>query len=73
MNCYKLKLATVGILLSILAFPSCENCREKEELSDINMPIIQTKFTADPAPVVHDGVVYILTTPPEDRAPGFFF
>ena len=29
MNCYKLKLATVGILLSILAFPSCENCREK--------------------------------------------
>ena len=71
MNCYKLKLATVGILLSILAFPSCENCREKEELSDINMPIIQTKFTADPAPVVHDGVVYLFTTHDEDGAQGF--
>lgn len=34
-------------------------------------PIIQTKFTADPAPVVFDGVVYLYTTHDEDDAKGF--
>ena len=34
-------------------------------------PIIQTKFTADPAPLVHDGVVYLYTTHDEDDARGF--
>jgi len=34
-------------------------------------PIIQTKFTADPAPLVHDGVVYLYTTHDEDDAKGF--
>ncbi len=32
-------------------------------------PIIQTKFTADPAPLVHDGVVYLYTSHDEDDAP----
>ena len=32
-------------------------------------PIIQTKFTADPAPFVHDGVVYLYTSHDEDDAP----
>lgn len=32
-------------------------------------PIIQTKFTADPAPFVHDGVLYLYTTHDEDDAP----
>lgn len=35
------------------------------------MPIVQTKFTADPAPYVHDGVVYLYTTHDEDDADGF--
>lgn len=34
-------------------------------------PIIQTKFTADPAPVVFDGGVYLYTTHDEDNATGF--
>jgi hypothetical protein len=34
-------------------------------------PIIQTKFTADPAPLVHDGVVYLYTSHDEDDAEGF--
>ena len=34
-------------------------------------PIVQTKFTADPAPMVHDGVVYLYTGHDEDNAYGF--
>ena len=34
-------------------------------------PIIQTKFTADPAPMVHDGVVYLYTGHDEDDATHF--
>ena len=37
----------------------------------VNMPVIQTKYTADPAPYVHDGVVYLYTTHDEDGADGF--
>ena len=37
----------------------------------LNMPIIQTKYTADPAPYVHDGVVYLFTTHDEEGAEGF--
>ena len=36
-----------------------------------NMPIVQTRFTADPAPVVIDGKVYLYTTHDEDGARGF--
>jgi hypothetical protein len=32
-------------------------------------PIVQTRFTADPAPMVHDGVLYLYTTHDEDDAP----
>ncbi|MET4897178.1 glycoside hydrolase family 43 protein [Sphingomonadaceae bacterium jetA1] len=34
-------------------------------------PIVQTRFTADPAPMVHDGVVYLYTSHDEDDAEGF--
>lgn len=34
-------------------------------------PIVQTKFTADPAPLVHDGVVYLYTGHDEDDAHEF--
>ena len=37
----------------------------------LNMPIIQTKFTADPAPYVHGDTVYLYTTHDEDGAEGF--
>ncbi len=37
----------------------------------LNLPIIQTKYTADPAPYVHDGVIYLYTTHDEDGAEGF--
>jgi len=34
-------------------------------------PIIQTRFTADPAPMVYDGTVYLYTSHDEDDAAGF--
>ncbi|RZJ08999.1 MAG: carbohydrate-binding protein [Rubrivivax sp.] len=34
-------------------------------------PIVQTNFTADPAPLVHQGVVYLYTSHDEDDAHGF--
>lgn len=34
-------------------------------------PIIQTMFTADPAPLVHNGVVYLYASHDEDNAQGF--
>jgi hypothetical protein len=34
-------------------------------------PIVQTRFTADPAPLVHDGVVYLYTGHDEDGATSF--
>lgn len=34
-------------------------------------PIIQTKFTADPAPLVHNGTVYLYTGHDEEDAMGF--
>ena len=37
----------------------------------INMPIIQTKYTADPAPYVHGDTVYLYTTHDEDYSEGF--
>ena len=38
---------------------------------NLNMPLIQTKYTADPAPMVYDGKVYLYTTHDEDNANGF--
>ena len=37
---------------------------------NINLPIIQTKYTADPAPYVHNDTVYLYTTHDEDGAEG---
>lgn len=36
-----------------------------------NMPIIQTSYTADPAPMVHNDTVFLYTTHDEDDATGF--
>lgn len=37
-----------------------------------NLPIVQTKFTADPAPVVYNDTVFLFTGHDEDDAEGFF-
>ncbi len=52
-------VATTLVLLGVEVGSRAEN------------PIIQTRFTADPAPMVHDGVVYLYTSHDEDDADGF--
>jgi hypothetical protein len=54
------QIALAGALIGALPAPAIA--------SD---PIIQTRFTADPAPLVHDGVVYLYTSHDEDDATGF--
>ena len=39
--------------------------------SKVNRPIIQTKYTADPAPMVYDGTVFLYTTHDEDWGANF--
>lgn len=54
---------TVATALALLAFFAAPVAAEN--------PIIQTRFTADPAPLVHDGTVYLYTGHDEDDAAGF--
>lgn len=56
----RLLMATCAFLCATVSTVRAEN------------PIIQTSFTADPAPLVHDGVVYLYTSHDEDDAPDWF-
>ncbi len=51
-----------GILLLAAVAPSMRADAQ-------NRPVVQTKFTADPAPLVHNGTVYLYTGHDEDDAP----
>lgn len=42
-------------------------------VSKADNPIVQTNYTADPAPMVHDGTVYLYTTHDEDKTVRNFF
>lgn len=57
------KLILPGLTAAILFMAS------PQEHLNAQTPIIQTKFTADPAPMVHKGTVYLYTTHDEDYAP----
>ena len=56
-------------ILSVLALLS--SLGAYSQLPDLNMPLVCTKFTADPAPVVVNDTVYLYTTHDEDNAEGF--
>jgi len=53
-------------IVRILAAAACMSVAGNAE-----NPIIQTNFTADPAPLVHNGTVYLYTSHDEDDAYGF--
>lgn len=57
-----------GIVLTAI---SATSQARKEPSTKLNLPIIQTKYTADPAPYVHGDTVYLFTTHDEDGAEGF--
>ena len=57
----RLSLSALVVLASLTA-----NSQEM-----LNMPIIQTKYTADPAPLVYNDTLYLYTSHDEDDAEGF--
>ena len=61
---YKIKCCRPvwGLLLLMAVLPFMKGMSQ-------NRPVVQTKFTADPAPMVHDGTVYLYTSHDEDDAP----
>ena len=59
------------IILLSAAFATLCCSLHAQESAKMNMPIIQTKFTADPAPYVHGDTVYLYTTHDEENAEGF--
>lgn len=54
-----------------LALTALAATSDAQTTREINLPIIQTKYTADPAPYVHGDTVYLFTTHDEDGASGF--
>ena len=64
----------VMALLPCTAIAQAPNSRDPFTTADgtrLNLPVVQTKFTADPAPYVHGDTVYLYTTHDEDGAEGF--
>ncbi|MBQ6965696.1 MAG: family 43 glycosylhydrolase [Bacteroidaceae bacterium] len=64
---------TKKIAIALVALTSFCSTTEAQETStkELNLPIIQTKYTADPAPYVHGDTIYLFTTHDEDGAEGF--
>ena len=60
----------VGMAMTAMVIASTMSATAQNKQT-INLPIIQTKYTADPAPYVHGDTVYLYTTHDEDDAEGF--
>jgi arabinoxylan arabinofuranohydrolase len=56
------KLIVITVLMTLIPF-----------ISKAQNPVIQTNYTADPAPMVHNGTVYLYTTHDEDKTIRNFF
>lgn len=56
----------IVIVLTLLAIVVPITCMSQN-------PVIQTNFVSDPAPMVHDGTVYLYTTHDEDKTINNFF
>lgn len=54
-----------------LAFCSLLSTTSLSQELSLNMPIIQTKYTADPAPIVYNDTVYLFTSHDEDDGENF--
>lgn len=67
-----MKTKRITISTAIMLASCCLNAQEnKQNVQELNLPIIQTKFTADPAPMVHNDTIYLYTSHDEDDAEGF--
>lgn len=67
-----MKLKKLALYCSLLGAMSLQaQTYDYKAKKPLNMPLIQTKYTADPAPVVVGDTVYLYTTHDEDGARGF--
>ena len=66
-----MKKSIAILTLGLAALPFATAMGQKKSDTKLNLPIIQTKYTADPAPYVHGDTVYLYTTHDEDDAEGF--
>lgn len=64
-------METKLIISAALFWVTCGAVSQTADDVKLNMPIIQTKYTADPAPMVHDDMVFLYTSHDEDDAEGF--
>ena len=64
----KLIISSVMKLLTLSIMLAATMSAAAQQKQNFNMPIIQTKYTADPAPYVHGDTVYLYTTHDEDDA-----
>lgn len=63
---------TIAFLsLGLAVWPFATAMSQKRSDAKLNLPIVQTKYTADPAPYVHGDTVYLYTTHDEDDSEGF--
>lgn len=72
----KSTLLAAALISTSCAMMQCTSVAEKaaypyKAKAEINMPIIQTKYTADPAPIVVNDTVYLYTSHDEDNGEGF--
>ncbi|RZJ84425.1 MAG: carbohydrate-binding protein, partial [Chryseobacterium sp.] len=61
----KMKKTIFGLAILTILFSVCNSFAQN--------PIIQTNYTADPAPMVHNGIVYLYTSHDEDITVKNFF
>ena len=60
--------------LALLAAVSCNSTKDTsvhQSMYDLNMPIIQTKYTADPSPIVIGDTLYLYTSHDDDHGENF--
>ena len=64
---------TKAIVSAIAVLAAAAGCSTtpQQSLEDLNMPIIQTKYTADPSPVVIGDTLYLYTSHDEDDGENF--
>ena len=66
-----MKAKTIIAAFAVLAAAAGCSTTPQQSLEDLNMPIIQTKYTADPSPVVIGDTLYLYTSHDEDDGENF--
>ena len=70
-------MKTKTLIMASFAMIAIASCCQQSDTSvhqsmyDLNMPIIQTKYTADPSPIVIGDTLYLYTSHDDDHGENF--